>query len=81
MKLVQTTSPDEEHQMPRRHATKEDESMKAVAREAIRAHLLPDRVNPEDPIFQFGPLIRRRRGDKTTWYSRDHDDLLYPRSR
>lgn len=80
MKLVQTTIPDEEHQMLRHRAEKEGKSIKAVAREAIRAHLLPDRVNPEDPIFQLGPLIRKRRGDKTTWYSRDHDDLLYPRS-
>lgn len=78
MKLIQTSVADEEYQMLRQRAAKEGKSMKAVAREAIHAHLLPDRTNPDDPIFHLGPLIRKKRGEKATWYSRDHDDVLYP---
>ena len=53
--------------------------MKAVTREALRAHLLPDRVNPEDPVFHAFPLIGKK--GKTVWDSRDHDDILYPKPR
>lgn len=79
MKLVQTAVAEEEYQLLRERATKEGKSMKAVAREALRAHLLPDRVNPEDPVFHAFPLIRRK--GKTTWTSRDHDAELYPASK
>ncbi len=77
MKLVQTAIADEEYQLLRRRASAEGKSMKEVAREALRAHLLPDRVDPEDPIFRAFPLIRQK--GKTTWGSRDHDALLYGR--
>lgn len=45
----------------------------------LRAHLLPDRVNPQDPVFHSFPLLKAK--GKTTWGSRDHDKLLYRRSR
>jgi plasmid stability protein len=77
MKLVQTAIADEEYQLLRHRAMKEGKSMKEVARDALRAHLLPDAVNPRDPIFHAFPLIRKR--GKTTWSSRNHDELLYSR--
>jgi hypothetical protein len=62
-----------------RRAAEEGKSMKAVTRRALRAHLMPDRVNPEDPVFNAFPLIRKK--GRTRWDSRDHDDALYPESR
>jgi hypothetical protein len=79
MKAVRTAVPDDEYILLRQRAAKEGKSMKAVTREALRAHLLPDRVNSEDPVFHAFPLIRKK--GKTTWGSRDHDDVLYLKSR
>jgi hypothetical protein len=79
MRLVQTAIGEEEYQLLRRRASAEGKSMKAIAREALRAHLLPDRVNPKDPIFHAFPLIRQK--GRTTWGARDHDDLLYGQAR
>ena len=77
MKLVQTALPDDEYRLLRERANKDGKSMKQVVREALRAHLLPDRVNPDDPIFRAFPLIRRK-GRRTTG-SLDHDRILYSR--
>ena len=77
MKLVQTAVPDDEYRLLRERASKEGKSMKQVAREALRAHLLPDRVNPDDPIFRAFPLIRRE--GRRTAGSVDHDRILYSR--
>ncbi len=77
MKLVQTAIAEEEYRLLRERATKEGKSMKEVARDALRAHLLPDRVNPDDPIFHMFPLIKGR-GRRTT-DSIDHDEILYSR--
>ncbi len=79
MKLVQTAIADEEYRLLRERASKEGKSMKEIAREALRAHLLPDRVNPADPIFHAFPLIHGR-GRRTTG-SVDHDKILYSRRR
>jgi hypothetical protein len=79
MRLVQTAVGEEEYQLLRQRAAAEGKSMKEVAREALRAHLLPDTVNPKDPVFHAFPLIRAK--GKTTWTSRDHDKFLYRRSR
>ncbi|MFZ1024487.1 MAG: hypothetical protein WAN87_10180 [Thermoplasmata archaeon] len=79
MKLVQTAIGEEEYQLLRQRAAAEGKSMKEVAREALRAHLLPDRVNPQDPVFHAFPLLRTK--GKPSWGSKDHDKLLYPRSR
>jgi hypothetical protein len=75
MRLVQTSIGEEEYLLLKQRAAVEGKSMRAVAREALRAHLLPDRVNPEDPIFHAFPLIKKK--GKTTWASRDHDKILY----
>ncbi len=77
MRLVQTAVADDEYRLLRERASKERKSMKQVAREALRAHLLPDRVNPEDPIFRAFPL-NRRKGRRTTG-SVNHDRMLYSR--
>ncbi|MCI4372939.1 MAG: hypothetical protein L3K02_04785 [Thermoplasmata archaeon] len=79
MKLVQTAIGEEEYQLLRHRATSEGKTIKEVAREALRAHPLPDRVNSKDPVFHAFPLLRAK--GKTTWGSRDQDDLLYRRSR
>jgi hypothetical protein len=75
VKLVQTAVADDEYRLLRERVSKERKSMKQVAREALRAHLLPDRVNPNDPIFHAFPLVRGR-GRRTTG-SIDHDEILY----
>ncbi len=77
MKLIQAAVSEDEYRLLRERAAKESKSMKQVTREALRAHLLPDRVNPQDPIFRAFPLIRgtgRRHRD-----SEDHDEILYVR--
>lgn len=79
MKLIQTAIEDEEYQLLRRRAHDEGKSMKEVAREALRAHLLPDRVDPTDPVFHDFPLIRKK--GKVSWDSKDHDAFLYDRRR
>jgi hypothetical protein len=44
-------------------------------RSAIRSKLLPDAVDPKDPLFTGFPLIRRK-GAKSDVATR-HDELLY----
>ena len=79
MPLVQTQVPQAEYELLKRRAQAEGKTLKVVIREALRAHLLPDTVNPSDPIFHLFPL--RRAQGKPHWASRDHDELLYPRKR
>jgi len=79
MPLVQTEVPQGEYDLLRRRAHAEGKPLKTVIREALRAHLLPDTVDPEDPIFHIFPLQRTK--GKTHWASRDHDELLYPADR
>jgi hypothetical protein len=79
MKLVQTAIEEQDYQLLRRRATAEGKSRTEVAREALRAHPLPDRVNAADPIFHAFPLVAAK--GKKTWASRDHDELLYRRPR
>ena len=76
MPLVQTVVPESEYDLLRQRARKEGKPMKAVIREALRAHLAPDTVDRNDPVFHMFPLQTRR--GKTHWDSRDHDDRLYP---
>ena len=44
-------------------------------REAIRTKLLPDEVDPNDPLFGGFPLVRKK-GPKSDVATR-HDELLY----
>lgn len=79
MPLVQAVVPESEYDLLRQRARKEGKPMKAVIREALRAHLVPDSVDSEDPIFHIFPLQKRE--GRTRWISRDHDELLYPTRR
>lgn len=49
--------------------------MQAWIRTAIRAQLLPDKVDPTDPIFSAFPLVRRK-GPRSNVAER-HDDVRY----
>jgi Ribbon-helix-helix protein, copG family len=75
MPLVQTIVPESEYNLLRQRARKEGKPMKAVIREALRAHLVPDLVDPADPIFRAFPLQKKK--GRVHWDSRDHDKLLY----
>jgi hypothetical protein len=76
MPLVQTQVPQSEYDLLRRRSRAEGKPLKTVIREALRAHLLPDTVNPADPIFHIFP-VQKAKG-RGHWTSRDHDELLYP---
>lgn len=78
MKLVQSAVSEDEYRLLRERALRERKSMKQVTREALRAHLLPDRVNPDDPIFRIFPLIRKR--GRRTNAAEEHDEILYGRA-
>ena len=75
MKLIRTRVPKAEFEMLRRKAQGEGKTMQEWIRAAIRAQLLPEDVNPTDPIFTAFPLVRRK-GPKTNVAER-HDELLY----
>ena len=77
MPVVQTVVPDSEYDLLRERARKEGKPLKVVVREALRAHILPDSVNPNDPIFHIFPLQKKR--GRAHWDLRDHDDILYPK--
>lgn len=53
--------------------------MQEVLREAVHSYLLPDTVNPDDPIFHIFPLGKSKGGKHSM--SRDHDDYLYGKRR
>lgn len=79
MKLIQARVPDAEYQLLRRQARAEGKAMQEVVREALRERLLPDEVDPTDPLFRLFPLTsptgkRHRR-------SEEHDDYLYGKRR
>jgi hypothetical protein len=75
MKLIQTRVPEAEYELLRRKARSEGKTMQDWIRAAIRAQLLPDSVDPSDPIFTAFPLVRSR-GPKTNVAER-HDEILY----
>ena len=79
MPLVQAQVPESEYDLLKRRAKEEKKPMRAVIREALRAHLMPDQVDASDPIFHVFPLEPRR--GKRHWDSRDHAEVLYPRRR
>ena len=76
MKLVQTQVPESEYQLLKGRAEREGKPMKAVIREALRAHLIPDTVNSQDPVFHIFPLQRRK--GRIHRLSEEHDEILYP---
>jgi hypothetical protein len=75
MKLIQTRIPEAEYELLRRRARVEGTTMQDWIRKAIRAQLLPDDVDPTDPLFTAFPLVRGK-GPKVNVAER-HDELLY----
>jgi hypothetical protein len=75
MKLIQTRIPEAEYDLLRKTARAEGKTMQEWIRAAIRSRLLPDEVNPRDPIFAAFPLVRGK-GPKVDVAER-HDEYLY----
>ncbi len=75
MKLVQARIPEAEFELLRRQAKSERTTMQEWVRRAIREKLLPDDVDPSDPIFSAFPLVRGK-GPKVDVSAR-HDEYLY----
>ncbi len=75
MKLVQARIPEAEFELLRRQARSEHTTLQEWIRRAIREKLLPDEVDPSDPIFSAFPLVRGS-GPKVDVSSR-HDDYIY----
>jgi len=75
MTIVQTRLPEVEYELLRKRARAERRPIQEIVREAIRAHVLADTVDPSEPILrelahQKGPGGR----DRTA----EHDDeILY----
>lgn len=75
MRLVRTRIPDVEHEALKARAQKEGRTLQAVNRDALRAHLHPDKVVAGDPLFAIFPL-KSGKGTKHR-ASVEHDRLLY----
>jgi mobilization protein NikA len=75
MKLIQTRVSEAEYELLLRRAKSEGKTMQEWIRAAIRSRVLPDEVNPDDPIFHAFPLVRGK-GRKVNVAKR-HDDFLY----
>jgi len=75
MKLIQARVPEAEYELLRRRARAEGTTMQEWIRKAIRARLLPEDVDPGDPLFSGFPLVRGR-GPKVDVAER-HDEILY----
>jgi len=75
MKLIRTHVPEVEYELLRKAARTEGKTVQDWIRTAIREKLLPDKVDPSDPLFAGFPLVRRK-GPKVEVAVRN-DDLLY----
>lgn len=75
LRLVQARIPEAEFQLLHRRAKAEGKTVQSLVREALRAKLLPDTVEPRDPLFELFPLIEK--GGKPHRLSEDHDQYLY----
>jgi len=75
MKLIRTRVPEAEYELLRRRVRAEGTTIQEWIRGAIRARLLPDEVDPADPLFAGFPLVRRK-GPKVD-VAGHHDEILY----
>ena len=75
MTVVQARLPELEYELLRRKARSEGRAIQDVVREAIRSHVMPDSVNPKDPIFVALPPVRASKGADRS--SERIDALLY----
>ncbi len=80
MKLIQARIPEAEYELLRREAKRSGKSLQDIIREALRARLLDDSVEPTDPLFKAFPLFRSKDGRKAR-ISERHDEVLYGASR
>jgi hypothetical protein len=80
MKLVQARIPEAEYELLRREAKRSGKTLQDIIREALRARLLDDTVEPSDPLFRAFPLFRSKDGRKAR-ISERHDEVLYGTSR
>ncbi len=60
MRVVQTELSDTEHALLEAYAKARGTTIKEAVRAAIRRLTLPDRVDPEDPVFRAFPLTRKK---------------------
>ena len=76
MKLVQARVPDAYYDLLRKAARKKRKPMQEIVREALRAHLLPDGIDTDDPLLTAFPLFRSKGRGKEA-IARRHDEFLY----
>ena len=76
MTIVQTRLPELEYELLRKRARSEHRPIQDVVREAIRAHVLDDTVDPSEPIFRELAHQKGRRGSDRT--AEHVDQTLYP---
>ena len=75
MTVVQTRLPELEYELLRKRARSERRPIQEVVREAIRAHVLTDTVDPSEPIFRELAHQKGHRGrDRTAEHV---DEVLY----
>jgi len=78
MRLVQARIPEAEYELLRREAKRSGKSLQDIIREALRARLLDETVEPKDPLFTAFPLFRSKDGRKAR-ISERHGEALYGR--
>src|SRR3972149_419622 len=65
MRLIQARIPEPEYDLLRREAKRAGKSLQDVIREALRAHLLDDTVQPAEPLFKAFALFLSYAGRKS----------------
>lgn len=75
MPIIRTRLPELEYELLRKRARSEHRPIQDIVREAIRAHVLEDTVDPREPIFrelahQKGPRGKDRTAQRV-------DKMLY----
>ncbi len=75
MTVVQTRLPELEYELLRKRARSEHRPIQEVVREAIRAHVLTDAVDPSEPIFRELAHQKGIRGRDRT--AERIDEVLY----
>ncbi|MDE1821860.1 MAG: hypothetical protein KGJ23_12380 [Euryarchaeota archaeon] len=75
MKLVRAQLPEGEFALPTRKAKQERKTVRQYVREALRAKMLLDKVDPKDPIWTAFPLVRST--GRVDDAAENHDRYLY----
>ncbi len=77
MRIVQTELSETEHALLEAYVKQRGTTIKEAVREAVRRLTLPEKVDPEDPIFRAFPLTRKKA--RITDGSENLDRYLYRR--